>query len=52
MSSTPRVPKAEITGLFGYALKWFSRKMLGEVPEPAGVQPEGPVNDHRHLRIN
>ena len=37
MSSTPRVPKAEITGLFGYALKWFSRKMLGEVPEPAGV---------------
>ena len=36
MSDT-RVPKAEITGLYGYALKRFSRKMLGEVPEPAEV---------------
>ena len=37
MSSTPRIPKAEITGLYGYVLKRFSRKMLGEVPEPAEV---------------
>ncbi len=37
MSSTPRIPKAEITGVYGYALKRFSRKMFGEVPEPAEV---------------
>jgi alkylhydroperoxidase family enzyme len=37
MSSSPRIPKAEITGLYGYLLKRFSRKMLGEVPEPAEV---------------
>ena len=36
MSNT-RVPKAEITGLYGYALKRFSRKMLGDIPEPAEV---------------
>ncbi|HEY2812377.1 MAG TPA: carboxymuconolactone decarboxylase family protein [Acidimicrobiales bacterium] len=37
MSSTTRIPKAEITGLYGYMLKRFSRKLLGEVPEPAEV---------------
>ncbi len=37
MSSTPRIPKAEITGLYGYLLKRFSRKMLGEVPEGVAV---------------
>lgn len=37
MSSTTRIPKAEITGLYGYALKRFSRRMLGDVPEPAEV---------------
>ncbi len=37
MSNTPRIPKAEITGLYGYVLKRFSRKLLGEVPEPAEV---------------
>ncbi len=37
MASTPRIPKAEITGLYGYLLKRFSRKLLGEVPEPAEV---------------
>ena len=37
MSSTPRIPKAELTGLYGWALKRFSRKLLGEVPEPAEV---------------
>ena len=37
MSSTPRIPKAEITGLYGYLLKRFSRKLFGDVPEPAEV---------------
>ena len=37
MSSTTRIPKAEITGLSGYAVKRFSRKLLGDVPEPAAV---------------
>jgi alkylhydroperoxidase family enzyme len=37
MSSSPRIPKAPITGPFGYAVKRFSRKMLGEVPEGVGV---------------
>jgi AhpD family alkylhydroperoxidase len=37
MSSTARIPKAEITGLYGYVLKRFSRKLLGDVPEPAEV---------------
>jgi AhpD family alkylhydroperoxidase len=37
MSGTTRIPKAEITGPFGYFLKRFSRKMLGEVPEGAAV---------------
>jgi AhpD family alkylhydroperoxidase len=37
MSSTTRIPKTEITGLYGYLLKRFSRKLLGDVPEPAEV---------------
>jgi alkylhydroperoxidase family enzyme len=37
MSGTPRIPKTEISGLYGYAVKRFSRKVLGEVPEPAEV---------------
>jgi alkylhydroperoxidase family enzyme len=37
MSSTTRIPKAEITGLYGYVLKRFSRKAFGDVPEPAEV---------------
>ena len=37
MSSTTRIPKAELTGLYGYVMKRFSRKMFGEVPEPAEV---------------
>jgi hypothetical protein len=35
MASTPRIPKAEITGLYGWMLKRLSRKLLGEVPEAA-----------------
>ena len=37
MPSTPRIPKAELTGLFGYVVKRYSRKLLGDVPEPAEV---------------
>lgn len=37
MSRTPRIPKAEITGFYGYLVKRFSKKMLGEVPEGAEV---------------
>src|SRR6266700_3720168 len=33
MSSTLRIPKAEITGPLGFVLKRMSRKMLGDVPE-------------------
>ena len=37
MSRTPRIPKAEITGPYGYLVKRFSKKMLGEVPDGAAV---------------
>jgi alkylhydroperoxidase family enzyme len=37
MPSSPRIPKAPITGPFGYAVKRFSRKMLGDVPDGVGV---------------
>src|SRR5256885_8105875 len=37
MASTTRIPKAEITGPYGFLLKRFSRKMLGEVPDALGV---------------
>ncbi len=32
-----RVPKAELTGLYGAMVKRISRKMFGEVPEPVEV---------------
>jgi AhpD family alkylhydroperoxidase len=37
MSGTTRVPKAEITGLYGHLVKRYSKKLLGDVPEPAEV---------------
>jgi alkylhydroperoxidase family enzyme len=37
MSNDTRVPKAEITGLYGAVLKKVSRKMFGEVAEPLEV---------------
>ena len=37
MAATPRIPKARITGIYGYLLKRFSRKLLGEVAVPAEV---------------
>ena len=38
MSSSPRIPEAELTGLYGAVVKRVSRKMFGEVPEPVGVE--------------
>lgn len=35
--STTRIPKAEITGLYGAVVKRFSTRMLGRVPEALGV---------------
>jgi AhpD family alkylhydroperoxidase len=37
MAQTTRIPKAQITGLSGFLVKRFSRKLLGDVPEPAEV---------------
>lgn len=34
---TPRIPKAEITGIFGMLAKSLSKKRLGKVPESLGV---------------
>jgi len=37
MTSTARVPAAEITGLMGVMVKRLSKKKLGQVPESLGV---------------
>ena len=37
MTSSTRVPPAEITGIYGTLLKTMSRRMLGQVPDAAGV---------------
>ncbi len=37
MVSSTRIPKAELTGLYGALVERMSRKMFGEVPEPVGV---------------
>ena len=37
MTSSTRVPPAEITGLYGALAKRMSRKLLGDVPEQLGV---------------
>ncbi len=37
IASSPRIPKAELTGVYGTMVKRMSRKMFGEVPEPVGV---------------
>jgi AhpD family alkylhydroperoxidase len=36
-TSTTRIPKAELTGPYGAIIKFMSRRMFGEVPEPAEV---------------
>jgi AhpD family alkylhydroperoxidase len=37
MVGNTRVPKAEITGIYGALIKRMSRKMIGSVPEPVEV---------------
>ena len=37
MAGTTRIPKAEITGVYGAMVKRMSRKMMGDVPEPVEV---------------
>src|SRR3954470_1000911 len=36
-TSTTRIPRAELTGVYGAIVKRMSRKMLGDVPEPVEV---------------
>ena len=43
MASTTRVPKTEITGLYGALLKRMTRRMLGSVPEAAEVMWHHPA---------
>ncbi len=35
--TTTRIPRAEITGLYGVLVTRYSKKLLGRVPEPLGV---------------
>ena len=37
MSGTPRIPPAEVTGVYGAVLKKVTRRMFGVVPEPLAV---------------
>jgi alkylhydroperoxidase family enzyme len=37
MASNTRIPKAELTGIYGAMVKRMSRKLLGEVAEPVEV---------------
>jgi alkylhydroperoxidase family enzyme len=37
MTSTTRIPKADLTGISGTLMKRISKKRLGEVPSPLGV---------------
>ena len=37
MASNVRIPKAELTGIYGAMVKRMSQKMFGEVPEPVEV---------------
>jgi alkylhydroperoxidase family enzyme len=37
MAGRTRIPKAELTGVYGAMVKRMSRKMLGDVPEPVEV---------------
>jgi alkylhydroperoxidase family enzyme len=43
MASKTRVPKAEITGIYGWLVKKMARKMLGDVPESLAVMWHHPA---------
>jgi alkylhydroperoxidase family enzyme len=42
MISGTRVPSTEITGIYGWLVKMMARRMLGDVPESAGVMWQHP----------
>jgi alkylhydroperoxidase family enzyme len=42
MTHSTRIPKAEITGLYGAIVKRFSKRMLGDVAEPVGIYWHNP----------
>ena len=42
MASTTRIPKAEVTGIYGAIIKRVSRKMLGDVPASVEVTWHNP----------
>jgi alkylhydroperoxidase family enzyme len=37
MASDTRIPKAKLTGVYGALVRWMSRRMVGDVPEPVEV---------------
>jgi alkylhydroperoxidase family enzyme len=37
VTSSTRIPPAEVTGIYGWLVKRMSRRMFGQVPEPLGV---------------
>jgi AhpD family alkylhydroperoxidase len=43
MASSTRVPATEITGIYGRLIKTMSRRMLGQVPDAAGVMWHHPA---------
>jgi AhpD family alkylhydroperoxidase len=43
VTGTTRVPKTEITGLYGGLLKLMTRRMFGEVPDAVGVMWHHPA---------
>ncbi|WP_421735232.1 carboxymuconolactone decarboxylase family protein [Cellulomonas sp.] len=51
MTSTTRVPPAEVTGAYGALVKLMARKMLGHVPESVGVlwHHQGVLKDSMRL---
>lgn len=38
-----RIPNTEVTGLYGAIVKRFSKKLLGDVPEPVGIYWHNPA---------
>lgn len=44
MASDTRIPKTEISGIYGALIKRFSQKLLGQVPDGSGVMwPDKPA---------
>lgn len=43
MASIARIPKAEITGIYGFVLKTMARRMFGHVPDSIGVMWHNPA---------